>query len=126
MEIGDYVRTNMGFIKHIEDENDLKLMKFLNGSSIGEITTITKDKWDLIEYGDLVKFNSTITVLDNRENREKEIRFLDAKYCDGWTEIENDKEYMVYDMDYLISKDQFDNVDWILTHEQIKADIFKF
>lgn len=74
---------------------------------------------DLIEYGDLVKFK-TVKVTDMRDGKEREFNFIDAKFCDGWTDNK-----MIYDMDYLIDKNQSSQIEWVLTREQISNNRYK-
>lgn len=83
------------------------------------------DLIDLIEYGDLVKFKGLcstkgIDVTDMRTNEKIKLVFPNAEFCDGWTD-----NCMIYDLDYLIEKDQSNKIDWVLTHEQIKDNCYK-
>lgn len=55
-----------------------------------------------------------------RTNEKINLVFPNAEFCDGWTD-----NCMIYDLDYLIEKDQSNKIDWVLTHEQIKDNCYK-
>lgn len=131
---GEYVRTKLGTIAKIEDvEFDIKFRidtgkpiyrnwkEDFGGSYLlnEEIIKHSPNIMELIEYGDLIKFK-TVKVTDMIDGKEREFNFLDAKFCDGWTDNK-----MIYDMDYLIDKDQSSQIEWVLTREQISNNLYK-
>ena len=136
IEVGEYIRTKDGIIDKIVDIRDTyserKLIAFEKSNSlksdIGLKAMVVKHSpnlIDLIEYGDLVKFKGWgsgkgIHVTDMRTNEKIYLVFPDAEFCDGWSD-----DCMIYDLDYLVEKDQSNKIDWVLTHEQIKQNYYK-
>lgn len=129
IKVGEYVRTREGYIGKLINIDE----KAWNYLTIDVKIRIRHDEFpetylylknedivkhssnimDLIEYGDLVKFKDKIHVT-TLKGQELDIRFLDAMFCNGWSE-----DKMIIGLDYLVDKDQADKIEWILTHEQI-------
>ena len=138
IKVGEYVRTKKGEIcKVLGIRPEVKTGKRIYGHKAyyldrrkGSLTPafITKHSLnliDLIEYGDLVKFKGWgsvkgIDVIDMRTNEKINLVFPDAEFCNGWSDT-----CMIYDLDYLIEKNQSKKIDWVLTHEQIKERCYK-
>ena len=135
IETGEYVRTEEGYIGKFIGYVPYTLNYLKIDLGRGIINYIyTRDVFqlkhshnliDLIEYGDLVKFKGWgsvkgIDVTDMRTNEKINLVFPDAEFCDGWTD-----NCMIYDLDYLVEKDQSNKIDWILTHEQIENSYYK-
>lgn len=129
IKVGEYIRTkNKGICKidHINEKATVNKY-WVNPDYDGWCTSVktteivkhSKNIIDLIEYGDLIKFK-TVKVTDMRDGKEREFNFVDAKFCDGWTDNK-----IIYDMDYLIDKDQTSQIEWVLTREQILANCYK-
>jgi len=142
IEVGEYVRTKKkGIFKVLSirktpyghycgtvDNDNIRTFTIGKGGNAeikNDIIKHSKNIIDLIEYGDLVKFKGWgetkgIDVIDMRTNKKINLVFPDAEFCDGWSD-----NCMIYDLDYLIEKNQSNKIDWVLTHEQIKNNCYR-
>lgn len=141
IEVGEYIKTKTGFIgkvisKHggygLHYELDVKKEiqdNFMNGIVHEDnIAKHSKNIIDLIEYRDLIKFKNPIKVSTIKNDKEKEIKFLDAYFCDGFMDYEGNKDtFMLYNLDYVINTKNIKNedIDYILTHEQIVQNCYR-
>lgn len=125
IKVGEYVRLENGDIFKI-DEDTTNYYNSNKDFITNEIVKHSPNLIELIEYGDLVKFKGwgnvkgLVDVIDMRTNEKVSLIFPDAEFCNGWTD-----NCMIYDLDYLVEKDQSNKIDWVLTHEQIKHNYYK-
>lgn len=141
IEVGDFVRTKNQGIKRIDTIFENKTVnkygyevgsdwdgKWYSYIKTTDIVKHSKQLIDLIEYRDLIKFKNPIKVSTIKSDKEKEMRFLDAQFCDGFTEYQgNEDTFIVYDVEYVINTKDIKNedIDYILTHEQINQNCYR-
>lgn len=129
IEVGEFVRTDKGIIYQYNKtiKKDIQLQDFLLCNN-GRIVKHSKQLIDLIGYRDLIKFKNTIKVSTIKDDKEREMRFLDAQFCDGFTEYQGNKDtFIVYDVEYVINTKNIKNedIDYILTHEQFEKNCYR-
>lgn len=123
IEVGEWVRNKNGVIIKVDwvghaivtDVKDITIPK-------NDIVKHSKNLIDLIEYRDLIKFKNSIKVSTIKDDKEKEIKFLDAYFCDGFMDYEgNEDTFILYNLDYVINTKNIKNedIDYLLTYEQI-------
>lgn len=141
MLIGEYVRTKTGYIGKIVGRHggyglyyELDVKKELQDNMMegivheDNIIKHSKNIIDLIEYRDLIKFKNPIKVSTIKSDKEKEIKFLDAYFCDGFMDYEGNKDtFVLYNLDHVINTKNIKNedIDYILTYEQTNSNCYR-
>lgn len=96
IEVGEYVRTDKGYITKETDVNFIRMMKE-NKSSFGKPTKHSKNIIDLIEIGDIVNKEKVIEVHSD----------LGYIFVDKETEL-GTKTFCDYQIETIITKEQYE------------------
>lgn len=125
MKVGDYVRTETGEIGKITyfEGNMVRVDcdKFITyKSNHNEITKISPNIIDLVEYMDLLWLEHPIKLYDS----DTTIGLFNPVRCDGFTTFEDGTHCIILNLDYIVDIKDL-KIKGIITHEQIESMEYK-
>lgn len=127
MNVGDYVRTNDGYINKIKKVNQWNVLvdaRDLFGEEINiannEIVKSSPNIIDLVEYMDLLWLEHPIKLYDS----DTTIGLFNPVRCDGFTTFEDGTHCIILNLDYIVDIKNL-KIKGIITHEQIESMEYK-
>ena len=111
IEVGEFVRTNNGYITKMTSEDFIKIL--LEGKSVfGKLLKHSKNIIDLIEVGDYVNGHLVVEISKNAYNQKLVITEVDGK--DGAIR----HHYLERSIKNVVTHEQFENIEYKVEEEK--------
>lgn len=107
IEVGEYVRTNNGYIFYIDRKEKLDGLMFLD-AQYGKIKQHSKNITDLIEVGDYVNGYKVVDIMENMETGEIHLEMT----SDYTNEIIGDCTIYNDDIKSIVTHEQFASIEY--------------